>query len=157
MVVMHDHGMVGCHCTGGDDGGGGEAGDGFGGQGTGPGGHQAAGEAAATGGGACTDGGCGCGTDGGSSTGCVGSPGRGCGADLGEEHLLEDQQRRHGQDGGEGTVVLAQLLLEEGAALAAADVATGGCAELGQPLGHFAQLQADLLAAQLARLGCLGQ
>ncbi len=47
--------------------------------------------------------------------------------------------------------------LKERAALAAAHVTAGGRAQLGQALGDLAELEADLLAAQLARLGGLGE
>ena len=50
-----------------------------------------------------------------------------------------------------------QLLAERAAAFAAAYVAAGGRADLRQALGGLSELQAHLLAAQLAGLGGLGE
>ena len=47
--------------------------------------------------------------------------------------------------------------LKKRAAFAAAHVAARGRAQLDEALGDFAELEADLLAAQLARLGGLGE
>ena len=54
-------------------------------------------------------------------------------------------------------VVLLELLLEAAAAVAVAQMASRGRADLDQPLGGLAQLQTDLAAAELARLGRLGK
>ena len=62
-----------------------------------------------------------------------------------------------GRISGERVVVVLELLAEEGAALAVAHVAARGRAELGQPLGDLAELEADLLAVELAGLGGLGE
>ena len=76
---------------------------------------------------------------------------------LGQEELLEQQQRPDREDGGKCLVGLAQLLLEGAAALAAAHVAADRRADAGQALGPLAQLAADLIAGQPARLGRLGE
>ena len=77
--------------------------------------------------------------------------------ELGEQKFLGEEQGRHREDRGQRAVVVPQLLAEGAAAFAAADVAAGAGADLAQALGGLAELEADLLAAQLARLGGLGE
>ena len=76
---------------------------------------------------------------------------------LANSSFLSDEQRGDGQDERERVVVALELLLEEGAALAAADVTAGGGAELAEALGGGAELEADVVAAEVARLGGLGE
>ena len=157
MVV--DDGVVGGDGAGSDDRGRGEPSDGLGGEGSCAGGDETAGDAAA--GAGCSPGGGGrSGTGAGGGAGPAGdvcAPGGRGRAELGEQQLLDQQQWADGQDHGERVVVVLELLAEERAALAAAHVAAGWRAELAEPLGHFAELEAHLLAAELARLGGLGE
>ena len=70
---------------------------------------------------------------------------------------MDQHERADGEERREGTIVVLELLLEEAAAFAAAHVTPGRGAQLGQALGRFTQLEADVLTAHLARLGGLGQ
>ena len=147
-------GLVCGHRAGADDGGGGEPGDGLGGQRPGadregPAGARPAGGSGA-GGGARAE-------------ACPGARGdmraarRGGRAELCEQQRLDQQQGADREDRRERVVVLLQLALEGATAVAVAHVAAGGRARADQPLGGFAELQAHLLAAELARLGGLRQ
>jgi hypothetical protein len=150
-VVVVARGLVGGD-TGTDDGGGGEAGDGLRRERSSTDGEDPTSCAGSSG-----SAGCGAACDGRAGTACdVCASGRGR-AKLGEDQLFEDQQRADGEDGGERVVVLLQLLLKGTAAIAAAHMAAGGSAQLGEPLGDLAELEANLGAAQLARLGGLGE
>ena len=78
-------------------------------------------------------------------------------AELREQELLQQQHGANGKDRGERLVVLLEVLLEETASLAVADVAASRRAQLDETLGDFAELEAHLVAAQLACLGGLGE
>src|SRR5205085_2903162 len=78
-------------------------------------------------------------------------------ADMGQQQLLEQQDRAHREDRGQRLVGLAQLLAEGRAAIAGPQVPPRGRRELLEALRHLAQLQADLVAGELAGLGRLGQ
>ena len=93
---------------------------------------------------------------------CGGAAARGAaraggGADLGQQELLEHDQRADREDRGERLVGLAQVRLEGGAAVAAAHVAARRRAQAPQALGDLAELLAHLLAVKGARLGGLGE
>ena len=76
---------------------------------------------------------------------------------VGEQRLLEQQQRPDREQRGQRPVGLAQLLAEALAALARAQVAADRRRRAAQALGDLAELLAHLLAGQQARLGGLGE
>ena len=78
-------------------------------------------------------------------------------AQVGEQGLLQEQQRPDRVQRGQRAVVLAQLLAEQRAAVARAQVAADRSGRALQALGDLAELQPHLLAGQQARLGRLGQ
>ncbi len=160
MVVARLQTGVLCRdCARGDERGGGESGNRLGGQRACSRGDDATGGARSPG----ARGACSCGGPSRRPRGCPGpsgdvsAAGRGGRAELGEDQLLEHQQRADGEDRGERVVVGLEVLLEVVAAFAVAHMSPCGCAELDQALGHLAELQADFLTAELARLGGLGQ
>ena len=71
--------------------------------------------------------------------------------------FLKQQQRAERHDRRQRAIVGAQLCAEVAAAVAALDVAADRRRELAQALGGLAELEAHLLAGELARLGRLGQ
>jgi hypothetical protein len=140
------------HCADPDDGGGGEAGRGLRRHGAGAGREQAAGGAARGGG----PGG------GGARTGCGAARGPGASAggraaELGDQQLLDHQDGADREDHGERLVGISQLLAEGRAALALLEVAPHRRGEALQALGRLAQIEADLVAGHLPRLGRLGE
>ena len=78
----------------------------------------------------------------GSRTACGGAAAGGAGgAEVGEDELLEDQQRPDGEDRGEGLVGLLELCPEGRAALAGLHVAHEGRTETLELLGDLAELE----------------
>ena len=123
--------VIGGDDTGGEQGGGCQPGDGLGGDCAGAGGDDAAGYAAACRGSRAGRG-CSCGAG---AAGYVRATGGCGGAELGEHQLLDEQQRPDGQDQRERAVVVFELLAEERALFAAANVTARGRAQLGETLG----------------------
>ena len=78
-------------------------------------------------------------------------------SELEQERLLQQQDRAEREDRRERAVVRAQLRAEAAAAIALLDVAANRRRQRGDPLGDRAELEADLVAGQLARLGGLGE
>ena len=78
-------------------------------------------------------------------------------AELGEDRLLEQEQRADRVQRGHRAVVGAQLLAEARAAVAGAQVPADGRGRAREALGDGAELDADLVAGEQPRLGGLGQ
>src|SRR5439155_23311813 len=76
-------------------------------------------------------------------------------AEVGEEELLDDEQRADREDRSQRAVCRLELLAEHRAALARAQVPAHRRARALEALGDLAELEAHLLAGQLARLGRL--
>ena len=77
--------------------------------------------------------------------------------ELADQQSLQEEQRTDGEEGGQRLAVGAKLGAELAAGLAALDVAAHRAADLGEPLGGLGELEADLVAGELAGLARLGE
>ena len=134
VMAMRARGVICLDCSGGHDDSGGQPSDCLGGDRRGAHAHQASrGPAGAGASRTC------CCASRGAPTRSYVAGARG-GPQLGEDQLLEHQQRPNGKDRRQRVVVLPQVLAEEAAAITFAHVAAGGSADLSQALGDFAEL-----------------
>ena len=78
-------------------------------------------------------------------------------AELGDQRALEEEQRPGREDRGEGLGVGTKLGAELAAGVARLQMAPDRAGDLGDALGGLGQLQANVVAGELARLAGLGQ
>ena len=78
-------------------------------------------------------------------------------SELEQNRLLQQQDRAEREDRCERAVVRAELRAESAATIAVLDMAANRCRQRGDPLGGRAELEADLVAGQLAGFGSLGE